>query len=211
MTFFTKREQIVILVLVIIIISFIGYNAVIKEKITISTNNSNSEIEVEIEANCDETKKNLSDDEANDKQEIIKVDISGQVHNPGVAVVSKGARLEDALIQVGGLIEETADRDRINLSRKLCDEEKIYIPAIGEDLPKDQNQNDNKGYYSGKININTASKDILMQLPGIGEVIAQRIIEYRKVNEFKNTEELTKVSGIGSKKYESIRDLVIVK
>ncbi len=210
MTFFTKREQIGILVLVIIIISIVGYNVIIKEKITISSSNRSNKIEIELEGNPVEIDQHAINEEADEKEENIMVYICGQVRNPGVAVISKGTRLIDALKQVGGLIEDKADKERINLSKKLYDEEKIYIPAIGEEIPEDLKDDVTEEFYSGKININSASKDILMQLPGIGEVIAQRIIEYRKVHRFKSIEELTNVSGIGDTKFEAIKDLIIV-
>lgn len=62
-----------------------------------------------------------------------------------------------------------------------------------------------------KININTATKQELMELPGIGEVISGRIIEYRtKYGRFKNTNQIKKVKGIGDKTYSDIKELIIV-
>jgi len=63
-----------------------------------------------------------------------------------------------------------------------------------------------------KVNINTADKAALSSLPGVGPVIADRIIEYREKNEpFKNKEDITKVKGIGEKTFQKIKDLIVVE
>ena len=64
---------------------------------------------------------------------------------------------------------------------------------------------------SGKININNASKEQLMTLKGVGEKIADRIIEYRKAHPFKTIEDLMNVKGIGQKKFEKLKDFITVK
>ena len=64
---------------------------------------------------------------------------------------------------------------------------------------------------SGKININTASKDQLMTLKGIGSKVAYRIIEFRKNHTFTSIEELMEVKGIGQKIFDSNKDLIVVK
>ena len=85
----------------------------------------------------------------------------------------------------------------LNLARRLQDEEKIHIPTIGE-VPKEGSVKE-----STKININTASLEELKSLPGIGDVIAQGIIDYReKHGGFKQLEELKNVTRIGDKIYE---------
>ena len=134
--------------------------------------------------------------------------ISGQVYSPGIYELVLGDRVVDAVNMAGGLSKQ-ADLDKINLAKKVNDEEKIYIPAIGEEIPFSVDVETNS-QESGKININVASSADLESLPGIGEVIAGRIIEYRKTNKFNSIEDILEVSGIGDAKFESIKDLISI-
>lgn len=152
--------------------------------------------------------------EEDEKLEIM-VHISGEVYKPGIIILESGKRLIDATELAGGL-KKDADLDRINLAKKLSDEEKIYIPKVGEEVDLEistESMESSSGGRdeSGKININTCSKEDLMSLPGIGEVIAGRIIDYRESNQFKSIDDIKSVSGIGDKKFEGIQELIIVK
>ncbi len=143
------------------------------------------------------------------KQETIIVHIEGQVISPGVYELSADQRVIDAVEAAGGLSEE-ADRSKVNLAKRIEDEERIYIPAIGEDTveyePTDSSSSNKK------ININKANQEELTALPGIGEALANRIINYRQQHgSFKNVEEIRNVSGIGEKKFEDLKDLIEVR
>lgn len=84
----------------------------------------------------------------------------------------------------------------------------LYLPVVSVELADPEEAAENPSQI-GKININTASRSQLMLLPGIGETIAQRIIDYRSSNgPFVSIEELLNVSGIGDKKLDEIRDYV---
>jgi len=153
----------------------------------------------------------LEDESEPEDNGIIMVHISGQVHNPGLVELPYGSRVIDAVNLAGGL-KKDADLDKMNLAKKLTDEEKIYIPKIGEeeipigDFIDGQNNDSNS-----KININICSKEELMSLPGIGEVLAGRILEYREQNPFKTIDDIKNVSGIGEKKFESIKELITTR
>ncbi len=219
---FTKREQIVILVIAFLVISIFGYKLILADKI----NEIKSPKILEIENKLDETEALMAavDSETAEEDYIIMVHISGQVNNPGLLELKNGDRINDAAELAGGLKEE-ADIDRINLARKVQDEEKIYIPKIGENLEAIETMEStnnlfsdaslesitSSGNSSGKININTCTKESLITLPGIGEVTAGKIIAYREESKFQEIEDIVKVSGIGDKKFAAIKDLISVK
>ena len=154
---------------------------------------------------------NLQETEQTQETNKIMVHIIGQVKNPGVVEMNEGARLIDAIKELGGATAE-ADLEYVNLAQKLRDEEKIYIPRKGE-IPKEEIINaisTNSGSKNSDIiNINTASLEQLKTLSGIGDVLASNIIEYRETNGgFKNKEELMNVKRIGEKIYNSIKDKI---
>lgn len=125
-----------------------------------------------------------------------------------------GDRVNDAIQAAGGLTED-AEKSKINLATKLKDEMKIHIYKIGEtnkDSSNESSDDNNKsdGNNSKLININTASKEELCKLTGIGENKAKLIIEYREKNKFTKIEDITKVSGIGKKTFEKIKNDITV-
>jgi competence protein ComEA len=144
----------------------------------------------------------------------LVVEVRGEVAAPGVFALSPGARLQDAIQAAGGLSNE-ADLSTVNLARRLRDGELVVIlvlPAPGSTpvLPEDGADNsilaDDRG---ARININTATADELEALPGIGEVIARRIIAYREQNgPFRSVDDLIHVQGISDQTIDEIRDLV---
>ena len=113
--------------------------------------------------------------------------VAGAVTSPGLYFLLAGDST-DALIQAAGGITSNADLSRL----------KLYIPQVGEE---EQPQ---------KINLNQAEMWLLEALPGIGETLAQRIIDYRQQKPFRNINELIKVEGIGTATYERIKDLITV-
>lgn len=202
MRFLSKREQIIIILLIVMVIAISLFNFIGKKYLLADSTKEDPLVEELMEGIKEDT------EEESEPKEII-VHISGQVNNPGIVKLEVGARVIDAVNLAGGLKNE-ADLDKINLAKKLEDEEKIYIPALGEEGDVDFSDSQSTAEGNGKVNINTCTKDELLSLPGIGEVLADRIIDYREQTPFKNIEDIMNVSGIGEKKFESIKEMIIV-
>ena len=151
-----------------------------------------------------------------ENNEKIIVDIKGEVKNPGTYELEKDSRVIDAINKSGGLTDNAYTND-INLSEKVYDEMIIIISSKEEEkeITKNEdtkiitNKQNNKKDTDGKISINNATVEELMQIKGIGETKAKKIVEYRNNNgKFKTLEELTNVSGIGKKTFEKIKDFI---
>jgi len=156
-------------------------------------------------------------------ESVIVVEISGAVKKPGVYTMESSKRIED-LIQIAGGFSEDADLEfvsqYINRAQKLEDGEKIFIPSkiaknnsepftINKSEESSSSTTSKNSNINSLININKADKEELKSLPGIGDVYAQRIIDYRIQNGgFKSKEEIKNVKGIGDITYEKIKDLI---
>ncbi len=145
--------------------------------------------------------------EMNKEKGKIGVYITGEVNNPGVYYIDENSRLND-LIELSGGLTQNADLTELNLAEKLSDSDKIDVPKINHN--EDDTTIENEEKSSDLININKASKEELKTLNGIGDTLAQNIIEYRKKSKFETIEELLNVSGIGNSKFESIREYICV-
>lgn len=141
----------------------------------------------------------------------IGVYISGEVKNTGVYYLKKDSRITDLINICGGLTEE-ADVSKINPAQKLNDSDKIIIPKKEENLNTQSIEDNNESDINvqEKININTATKDELTSLNGIGESTANKIINYRNKNKFKEIEDIMNVPGIGEAKFNNIKDYICV-
>ncbi len=144
---------------------------------------------------------------------LIMVEVKGAVEIPGVYELPKDARVKNVLDLAKVLPE--ANLLHVNQSMKLSDEMVIYVPSDDEVLelppPIVTPNSDSAGSEDGRVNINTANKEQLMTLNGIGEKTAQAIIEHREMNGlFMHTEDIKQVSGIGDKKYLTIEPNIVV-
>lgn len=140
---------------------------------------------------------------------MIGVHIAGEVKRPGVYFLKPGARVVD-LIKAAGGVTKDADLNQLNLAAPLFDGEKIVVLECQRQTPFSQpNQQTFAVTGNSKININTANKTELINLPGIGSAKAEAIIQYRqKQGKFKKLEELQNVSGIGEKTFLKLIDQI---
>ena len=152
---------------------------------------------------------NNKDEKAEDKHdEKIFVDVKGAVKHPGVFETTKDKRVKDLIEEAGGLLDD-ADTSTLNLSQKVKDQMVIYVLKHGE-KPK-QISDSSSSSNTDVININTANKEQLMKISGVGKTKAEAIISYREKNgDFKKKEDITKVHGIGKATFEKIKDKIEV-
>jgi competence protein ComEA len=143
-----------------------------------------------------------------DTNSLLVVHITGEVNQPGVYTLSENARLYEVVLMAGGLTAY-ANEQGINLSKQIEDEAFIYIPRIGEEVVDKPVTVDDE--LDVLININQASKTLLMTLPGIGETTADAIILYIEENGYFDViEDIMNVSGIGEATFEAIKDLITI-
>lgn len=211
------KKQIIIISIILILLSISGYfiyiNIPKKEEIKISK---------------EELIKNTKPEKVEEKK--YKVDIKGQINNPGIYEVPISSRVIDVINLAGGLTVN-ADTSVINLSKKVIDEMVIIVYSKEEVtnfkktkeieqqvqnqcVQKDENslKNDacissNNNISTNKISINNATKEELMTLPGIGESKAKDIVDYRTKNgPFKKLEDLKNIPGIGENVYNNLKE-----
>ena len=135
----------------------------------------------------------------------VAVYILGEVKNPGVYYLNTDARIYELLDVCGGVTDD-ADISKLNLAKKLVDSDMVTIPKKVEQSQEYDESDENES----KVNINTASKEELMSLNGIGQQTADNIIEYRETMRFNDIEDLLNVTGVGKSKYENIKEDICV-
>jgi competence protein ComEA len=132
----------------------------------------------------------------------VTVDVAGKVHDPGLVRLPPGSRVADALQAAGGAISPK-DVGRLNLARKVTDGEQILVgitPAAGAGP---------SGGAGARVSLNQATASQLEELPDVGPVLAQRIVDYRTEHgSFTSVDQLRQVSGIGEKTYADLKDKV---
>lgn len=220
MIYYIKKYWKYLLALILVLIIFVVIEGFIEKDNKISTDSVKKLSKVEEKVNDIKT---------------LFVDIKGAVNAPGVYELDEGKRVIDAINLAGGFTDK-ADTININLSKKLTDEMFIVIytkqeiynykknnetsnikcasfecicPDVNNDacIKKDTKIKDSKKKLNNKISINSASKEELMTLNGIGESKADAIINYRNENGlFKTIEDLKNVSGVGNSVFEKIKN-----
>lgn len=145
----------------------------------------------------------------------IVVEVSGAVATPGVYELPGASRLQQAIDRAGGLSPD-ADVSSLNLAGRIGDGEKIVIPSLGMEAPVPVKESGTPGSgassaIGSRIDLNTASAADLDTLPGVGPVIAERIIDYRETNgSFSSVDELAEIDGISPAMVDELRPLVTV-
>jgi competence protein ComEA len=145
------------------------------------------------------------------------VHVAGAVGTPGIVVVAPGARVVDAVAAAGGLADD-ADTAAINLARPVSDGEMILVPVPGQPVPPvagavppGATVPGGTGAGAGPVDINRATAAQLDELPGIGPVLAERIVSWREdAGPFASVDDLTAVPGIGPATLEELRESATV-
>ncbi|MEV0845825.1 ComEA family DNA-binding protein [Streptomyces sp. NPDC049954] len=157
--------------------------------------------------------------------QALVVDVGGEVRRPGVRRLPSGSRVQDALEAAGG-VEKGADLAGLNRARPLVDGELVWVGAPppggvppggvppGGGTPGSGAAVGGGGggalvAAAGPVPLNAASVEQLDALPGVGPVLAQRILDYRTEHGgFRSVDELREVSGIGERRFEDLREQV---
>lgn len=167
------------------------------------------------------TEENLKEDTKEDKKEALSkeetrelyVYVCGEVKEPGVYELKPGSRVYAAVQAAGGMTEE-ADPNYLNQAESLTDGQRIYVPSGKETEASVGLSGDTEPVgetESGKVNLNTAGKEELMTLTGIGEAKAESIMRYRKEHGgFQKPEDLMKIEGIKSGVFNKIKEQITV-
>ena len=183
------------------------------------------EAETETWENTAETEYGSPSEEPESCTARLYVHVCGAVRSPGVYELPEGSRGCDAIAAAGGFTEAAAE-DFLNLAQPVSDGQKLYVPdreeaktltdggrmavpgTSGVSMP---GSSGSEAAENGRININTASREQLMTLPGIGEARAEAILKYRReAGPFLVIEDIMKVSGIKEAAFLKIKDDITV-
>ena len=167
----------------------------------------------------DESKKSVVDSfESSDSDKniasVIYVYVCGHVNCPGVYKLSTGTRIYDAIELAGGITEDGRP-EALEQAKPVSDGQTIYVPGLDEEWTGVNSLEREESSFSpnddGTVNINSASKEVLMTLPGIGESKADDIIKYREeTGGFKSIEDIMKIQGIKEGVYNKIKDRISI-
>ncbi|PGW23251.1 competence protein ComE [Bacillus thuringiensis] len=141
-----------------------------------------------------------------EQKRTIIIDVKGAVSKEGVYEMKEGDRVKDAVQKAGGFLSEV-DIKKVNLAQIVQDQMLLYIPSKNES---------EQGMFTsskedGKIRINTAAKEQLEKITGIGSRKAESILKYREEHgPFQKIEDLLEIDGIGTKSLEKIKDQIII-
>jgi len=140
----------------------------------------------------------------------VVVHVAGAVARPGLYRLAEGSRVDDAIGLAGGAAPKAA-LDLVNLAAPVADGQQVIVPLRGSEgaTPAAGSTASEGGVPGAKVRLNSATLDELDELPGVGPVTAQQILDYREANgAFRSIDELDAVPGIGPARLEQLRPLV---
>lgn len=139
---------------------------------------------------------------------VLVVHVVGEVRRPGLYRLRDGARIADAIHRAGGALRD-ADLAAVNLAASLVDGVQILVPARADTAGASHGASSGAGAASGPVSLSSATLEELDQLPGVGPVTAQKILDYRTEHgPFASVDDLDAVPGIGPTRIEQLRELV---
>ena len=169
--------------------------------------------ELSVSAESETEEEGAVPQEEQEPAETVYVYVCGAVNAPGVYELKKDARVFEAITLAGGMTAEAAP-EAVSQARTVADGEQIYVPTVREAQMQGAGVEDivtGNADVSGKININTAGKDELMTLTGIGEAKAQSILDYREEHgQFGSIEDLMLIEGIKEGVFNKIKEDITI-
>ena len=169
--------------------------------------------ELSVSAESETEEEGAVPQEEQEPAETVYVYVCGAVNAPGVYELKKDARVFEAITLAGGMTAEAAP-EAVSQARTVADGEQIYVPTVREIQMQGSGVEDivtGNADVSGKININTAGKEELMTLTGIGEAKAQSILDYREEHgQFGSIEDLMLIEGIKEGVFNKIKEDITI-
>lgn len=202
-----NHRKVYICITMIIVLMFVGCGGASQVYLESSSQETAASEQVAIEETETETDTKESDS-------LCYVYVCGAVEQPGVYLLQSGGRVYEAITLAGGLTEDAAG-NALNQAEPVSDGQMIQVPTKEEvafsDAGESAQEPDRMQAEDGKININTASAEMLMTLPGVGQSKAESIIAYREEKgTFSSIEAIKNVNGIKDGVYNQIKDKITV-
>lgn len=169
--------------------------------------------ELSVSAESETEEEGAVPQEEQEPAETVYVYVCGAVNAPGVYELKKDARVFEAITLAGGMTAEAAP-EAVSQARTVADGEQIYVPTVREVQMQGSGVEDivtGNADVSGKVNINTAGKEELMTLTGVGEAKAQSILDYREEHgKFGSIEDLMLIEGIKEGVFNKIKEDITI-
>ncbi|KMN45275.1 helix-hairpin-helix domain-containing protein [Bacillus sp. LK2] len=163
-------------------------------------------ITMDVQAKDVEKKRKPKVSDTKEQKKIIIIGVKGAVFKEGVYEMKEGDRVKDAVEKAGGLLPD-ADMKKVNLAQMVQDQMILYVPNKNELVQEGAAFSKSED----KVQINTASKEQLEKITGIGSRKAESILKYREEHgPFRKIEDLLEIDGIGTKSLEKIKDQIII-